>query len=94
MTTYEQADPHKHFSYNVFQSDKFAIAASMGFDLNVSDDGLWGIGDIGNDHVCEHCASELPSFASDEAKVSYAANGFLNQTFARQLTRTEEWRGE
>lgn len=82
------------FKYCVFKQENFAEAEAEGYDLNVSKDGLWGVGDLGNQHVCDDCTTDLPAFATQEIIDNMAVNGYLDHEFATKLVSLPEWMPE
>ena len=72
--------------YSVFKADKFAEAVAEGYThLNKSTDKQWGVGGLGNEHVCEHCSVTLPDYAPQAVKDYFEANGHLDRKSARSL---------
>ena len=80
---------HNSFKYCVFDTDGFSDAETEGYNLNKSTDGNWGVGDKGDDHVCGHCTTSLPTYAPQAVKDYMAANGCLNHENALSLVNTK-----
>ena len=84
-------DKYNDGLYSLFTFDKFDEAEEEGYKLYSSDDGHWAVGGLGNDHVCESCATTTPDYAPQEVKDFLTDNGHLDHKHVLLLDGCDEW---